>query len=128
METAEQKLVRDRAYHVAHRAEHNARTAAWKIANPDTVRTMQRVQQLRLYGLVPADYDALYEAQKGLCAICRHPETAMARGKVLRLAVDHDPDTGRVRGLLCGACNRAIGMMRHDPARLRAAVAYLEHE
>jgi len=44
------------------------------------------------------------------------------------LVVDHDHSTGRVRKLLCNACNLAIGMVQEDPARLRALAAYLEFE
>ncbi len=65
-------------------------------------------------------------AQKGLCAICGKPETLVVRGKVRRLAVDHDHLTGRVRRLLCLGCNTGIGKFQHDPALLRAAADYLE--
>jgi hypothetical protein len=37
-----------------------------------------------------------------------------------------DIESGRVRGLLCKDCNTAIGIMRDDAARLRAAAAYIE--
>lgn len=60
--------------------------------------------------------------QGGLCAICRQPERT-ARNQVL--AVDHDHSTGEVRGLLCSHCNRAVGLLADDPARLIRALAYL---
>lgn len=81
---------------------------------------------LRFYGLTPEQYAELYEAQAGVCAICREPETMTYRGKPKTLSIDHDHETGKVRGLLCAACNFAIGKFRDDPALLRAAAEYLE--
>lgn len=70
----------------------------------------------RKYGLTGDEYDRLLAAQGGLCAICRQPERLMGRGRVRRLAVDHDHRTGRVRGLLCASCNTILGHLRDDPA------------
>lgn len=64
-------------------------------------------------------------AQDGRCAICREEETATARGRVRSLAVDHDHETGAVRGLLCSRCNTALGLFRDNPALLLEAIAYL---
>ena len=47
-------------------------------------------------------------------------------GKRIALVVDHCHDTNRVRGLLCTNCNVAIGHMKDDVERLRAAISYLE--
>ncbi len=44
-----------------------------------------------------------------------------------RFCVDHDAQTGQVRGLLCTDCNLSIGKMRHDIATLKAAILYLEN-
>lgn len=73
----------------------------------------------KVYGLAPGEYDELLAAQDGVCAICRR-----ATGKTRRLAVDHDHDTGEVRGLLCNPCNRTV--LSHGGAVLRRAVAYLD--
>lgn len=73
----------------------------------------------RTYGLGPGDYERLLELQGGTCAIPR----CRANGKRKRLAVDHDHDTGEVRGLLCGPHNyELVGKFADD---LRDALAYL---
>jgi hypothetical protein len=64
--------------------------------------------------------------QNGVCVVCRQPETKVINGKVLKLAVDHDHETGKVRGLLCMACNIAIGYLQNDPLRARSVAEYLE--
>jgi hypothetical protein len=43
------------------------------------------------------------------------------------LPVDHDHETGAIRGILCIDCNRALGMFRDDPRLLRKAAKYLEN-
>lgn len=83
----------------------------------------------RTYGLEPGEYDDLMRLQGGRCYICqRAPRTK-------RLAVDHDHDTGRVRGLLCPdnerGCNMAVlgGLSTAADGALAAAkraVEYLE--
>ncbi len=79
------------------------------------------------YGITPADYEAMFVAQGGLCAICRKAETKKNRyGGVRRLAVDHCHRTGKVRGLLCHKCNSGIGYFSDDPVLLLVALRYLE--
>lgn len=81
----------------------------------------------RKYGINYADYAALLEAQKGVCACCGRPETKMQFGSIRMLSVDHDHETGKVRGLLCGNCNNGIGYFGNDrPDLLRAAADYLD--
>lgn len=86
-----------------------------------------RNQHLKKYGITAAHYKRLYNRQKGLCAICRQPEAKRHKsGEPFELAVDHNHDTGLVRGLLCGKCNAAIGLMDDDTERLRNAIKYLK--
>lgn len=65
-------------------------------------------------------YESLLALQKGRCAICRQ----VPRSR--RLAVDHDHETGWVRGLLCIACNHELLAAAHEKVEiLRNAVYYL---
>lgn len=64
----------------------------------------------RRYGIGIEEYELLFDQQGGVCAICGKPESARYNdGRVRRLAVDHNPKTGKVRGLLCYLCNRRLG-------------------
>lgn len=76
------------------------------------------------YGITSEEYDAMFASQGGGCAICGAPPDGTKYHK--RLSVDHDHETGAIRGLLCTPCNQALGSMRDNPAVLRAAAAYLE--
>lgn len=78
------------------------------------------------FGIDLGEYQQLFVAQKGVCAICCKPERSMVWGKTRWLAVDHCHETGVVRGLLCYACNTSLGKMGDDPSRLRAAAEYIE--
>lgn len=73
----------------------------------------------RKYNISFAEYQVMFEAQKGLCLICDKPSME-------KLAVDHNHDTKVVRGLLCKQCNYALGQFGDDLMRLRGAVKYLE--
>ena len=75
----------------------------------------------RFYRLTIADVDAKVAAQDGRCAICGDQPVPPAR-----LHVDHSHADKRVRALLCGPCNRMIGMAREDRDILAAASEYLD--
>src|SRR3990167_1364689 len=78
------------------------------------------------YGIEKADYLAILQAQENRCAICRSEGTVRnGVGERYPLHIDHDHETGVIRGLLCYRCNNGIGLLG-DPAALRAAADYLE--
>lgn len=74
----------------------------------------------RRYGATPAQIDHLTALQGAQCAICR-TETPGGRG----WHVDHDHETGAVRGVTCGNCNTALGKLRDDPEVVASALVYL---
>ena len=91
----------------------------------------KNVEKLRLYeinrkfNISSEEYKELQRKQNGVCAICECPETAVRRGIVLELAVDHCHDTGKVRGLLCSNCNTGIGKLKDSATLVRKAYEYL---
>ena len=76
-------------------------------------------QILHRYGIDREQYVAMLEAQQHRCPICLALLTK-------DIHVDHCHETGRVRGLVHGGCNLALGHLKDDPARCRRAAAYLE--
>ncbi|HEY0159968.1 MAG TPA: endonuclease VII domain-containing protein [Thermoanaerobaculia bacterium] len=80
------------------------------------------------YGLTSAQFEKLLEAQGHRCGICgrRAPRLVAKNGKVRHaLTVDHDHITGAVRGLLCNACNAALGCFQDDVRLIAEAMKYL---
>jgi len=76
------------------------------------------------YGLSAAELADLRAAHAGRCGICA---THRPGGKSnTEFHIDHDHGTGAIRGLLCAACNTAIGLFQNNPTHLRAAADYLE--
>jgi hypothetical protein len=80
------------------------------------------------YDMTPEEYEDLWEAQDGRCAICQKIAHVMdlRTGSPRRLAIDHDHQTGKIRGLLCHDCNVAIGHLNDDVEILYKAISYLE--
>ena len=69
------------------------------------------------YGLTPNQVSAMMP-KDGLCPICKKVPT--------RWAIDHDHETGRIRGLLCLMCNSGLGFLKDSVSNLRNAIVYLE--
>lgn len=90
-----------------------------KYAQDDDTRYRQYLK--RVYDLDIEDYFQMLEDQDHLCAICRQPDPVKNK-----LSVDHDHDTGKVRGLLCFPCNTGIGKLGDSYERVQAAADYLK--
>lgn len=115
----------------------NARTVKWR-KNNKTEYNAQMAQHRRnyskelktqKYGITVEQWQALFDSQSGLCAICKQPETNFDKrhNKLRTLSIDHCHITGKVRGLLCGKCNNALGLFNDDPNLLDAGSHYLKN-
>jgi len=94
--------------------------------NLRAISDSHRKYTIRLaYGISDAEYQAMFSAQGGKCAICQE-KGGGGRSKRFPLDVDHCHKSGKVRGLLCGLCNRGVGQLKDSPEILRAAILYLE--
>lgn len=94
-------------------------SARWVRENPQLVRHRRLMSE---YGISLDDYNALLVAQGGRCAVCCLPERDAKRC----LAVDHDHETGVVRGLLCRRCNTALGLLGESIDRVGRLQSYLQ--
>lgn len=81
---------------------------------------------IREYGITQEDYNLILEKQQFKCAICDTPSNDILKSGIPKnFAVDHDHESGRVRGLLCSNCNRGIGLLKDDCDLLHRAIEYL---
>ena len=115
----------NRASHVrlkdARNAQRRAEQQALREGDPAEYKRWLQAKNLRQnFGLTLDDYEKLLVLQHGVCGICGCPPPEHKR-----FDVDHEHETGAIRGLLCGRCNRAIGMLDDDPARFSRAASYL---
>jgi hypothetical protein len=102
--------------------------------NPNRQKVAQRFREseaarrntLARYGLTPKQYEEMIDACNGLCEICGRPETKLYAGKPRHLSIDHCHDSMKVRGLLCDACNNALGRVNDDIEILKSMIKYLE--
>lgn len=88
-------------------------------------------QYRKKYGISLDEFDAFWVIFKGRCGICNKElaETQNRRGQSLNcVAVDHNHKTGKVRGLLCNACNKGLGLFYENKEILKSAIKWLELE
>ena len=96
--------------------ERNSQAAkAWRESNPDKVLNKRYKER---YGITYTEYKAMSENQNHKCKICGIEDK--------KLAVDHNHQTLKIRGLLCNNCNFAIGLLKDNVETLKSAVNYLK--
>jgi len=91
----------------------------WRKNNPDKVKNNELRKK---FGITLEDYNKMYEEQNGCCKICNSSYSKEKQA----LSVDHCHITGKVRGLLCNTCNRALGMFKDSQEILESAAKYLK--
>lgn len=83
----------------------------------------RRTTLKKRYGITPEEFDEMLAGQNGACAIC---ETTEPEGRYGVFAVDHDHQTGKVRGILCSKCNSALGQMGDNEEGVLKFLHYLQ--
>jgi len=94
------------------------RFSLWQKTN--RVRHGRKYFLKKLYGITLEIYDEMLLKQNKVCAICSNGPTHRRK----YLSVDHDHNTGEVRGLLCEPCNTGLGFFRDNPQLLDKAAEY----
>lgn len=100
---------------------YNDLAQAWRKRNPEK---LYERELKRNYGCSLEQYNQMVIDQKGKCAICSTLHNPMA--KKGRLFVDHDHKTGKIRALLCSACNCMLGYAKDNINTLVAAIEYIK--
>jgi hypothetical protein len=83
------------------------------------------IHNLKRYGLTESVFLEMYEQQEHKCKICGRPIAYSTGNAMDSLHIDHDHETGKVRGLLCGDCNTGLGKFKDNTEILSKAIRYL---
>lgn len=85
---------------------------------------LDRWRQMKYkYGLTQEGFLSLWDSQGGCCAVCA---SQLSRTEKRGVNVDHNHETGEVRGLLCETCNTGLGLLKDSVDVLEAAITYLK--
>lgn len=84
-------------------------------------KLIQRKYKLKKFGITLEYYEQMIKEQNNCCAICKTSQEKLTK----LLSIDHDHKTGKVRGLLCGKCNRALGYFNDNIKTIEKAIEYV---
>lgn len=109
----------------SYRKNNPEKVREWAKRNPDKIKAKSRRQELkRNHNITQEEYEMLLNSQDGKCAICETDKPNCLG--VEYLSVDHDHETGRIRGLLCQNCNMGIGHLKDNCKIVESALVYLK--
>ena len=132
MKTKEEKAAYQRQWSSKNRDKANAIRKRWIKANPEKhqayrikqAREAANEARRRKFG---SDGWDVFSNQKGLCAVCDSQIVAHSKG-VNGAQLDHDHNTGKIRGWLCRHCNLAIGLFKDNPDTMDRAARYVRKD
>lgn len=111
-----------------HRAKAREIASRWRARNP---LYRQNYYAMKRFGITAPELAAaaerMFREQGGACATCGDKGDVVglvAKAGAVRLVVDHDHKTGRLRALLCDACNTAFGKLKECPERIAGLLSY----
>lgn len=106
--TKDKKAIYDKTYAVENYYKISPRKRNWHLQNK--------------YSITSEDYEIMLKEQNNCCAICNNPDPGRNHNIFM---VDHNHETGKVRGLLCFSCNVGLGLFKDDPNIINSAILYL---
>jgi len=116
---AEKVRASERKSYLRNRKQRLAYQKKYAKLNPEKALVIQLRSK---YGITLDAFNEKLIQQRHACAVCKKNPP----NKHQRLHIDHDHNTGNIRGLLCSQCNTAIGLAKENPTILRSLAEYLE--
>ncbi|MCJ7828710.1 MAG: endonuclease VII domain-containing protein [Dehalococcoidia bacterium] len=102
----------DKKYYMRNQKNRDEYREKWRKDNPLKQQRYQRKTEMkRKFNITIEQYEQMFESQNGCCAICGKLEVIENKYGIIRLAVDHDHKTDKIRGLLCVRCNVKLGIL-----------------
>ena len=113
----------DRKRRTNHKRERPEVNNKWIEENRGRTQRNNRNSELkRSFGITIDDYESMLKDQGGVCRICGLEENSTG---LRNLSVDHDHQSGKIRGLLCHNCNTGLGKFKDSEELLKRAIVYL---
>ena len=126
---ANPELARKRAREVYYQNHDDNKRSARKRMRQARISNPESFKKLKLrstYGISMEEFTTLLDSQEHKCAICVRELSGKVNSRDLKAYVDHNHETGTVRGILCLHCNSLIGYCREDKGVLLSAIDYLK--
>ena len=113
-------------YYLKNKKKENAQSRNWAKKNPKRYKLITKRSHLKIrYGISLENFNLILKNQNYKCAICQSKLNLEGQG-AKSCSIDHDHQTGKIRGLLCHSCNSILGSSKEEYKILEAASKYLK--